>query len=165
MGDLLQFLSDNPQIATIVAIFLGIIIVALIFMFVMAFVQGREISLWPPKIGQKPEIKQGPPQIIVEGSTIDPNLRSTLEAKSKFFEIRSNDSCYIVLNNNPHHLKSMTHGDVETLIEVVKIVHELGGKVDVAPFDERPKGTGLVTEFCIGGQTQMQGRRHILEII
>lgn len=149
MSDVLQFLAQNPETATAITVSISLIVIAIVLMFVVAFFQGREITFWPPKIGSKSEAKDR----HQKGAT--GNNSASVKAgdwdMSSFFEIKPNDTCYIILNNDPRSPKTMAHGDVETLIETVKIVHELGGNVEVAPFDEKPKGVGIMTEFCIGG--------------
>jgi hypothetical protein len=154
MGDFLQFLAANPEIASIVAIPVGIFVIAFTAMFIIAFTQGREVSLWPPKIGSRPEAKNDPSKPSTGIRLNDPEIKLNSELKSKFFGVKPKDNCYIILNNNPRDpsgYKSMSHGDVETLVEAVEIVHELGGRIEVAPFNEKPKGVGSMTEFCIGG--------------
>jgi 8-oxo-dGTP pyrophosphatase MutT (NUDIX family) len=50
MTELFQWLTNNPLVTTV----LTISFVIFTFTFVFAVVQGREISIWPPKIGPKP---------------------------------------------------------------------------------------------------------------
>jgi serine/threonine protein kinase len=50
MGDFLKWLASNPVMTGALVVLLGV----LMLMFVVAFFQGREISLWPPKIGPRP---------------------------------------------------------------------------------------------------------------
>lgn len=49
MTDFLQWLNNNP----IVLILLAVIVAAVVLMYLVAFLQGREVSFWPPKIGSK----------------------------------------------------------------------------------------------------------------
>jgi CheY-like chemotaxis protein len=54
MVEFLQWLSSGSIVATL---FIGIILVlvtSLLLIYGVAFIQGREISFWPPKIGEKP---------------------------------------------------------------------------------------------------------------
>ena len=51
MVDALQWLSANPM----AFFFLGLVIVLLLAVCMLGFVQGREITFWPPKISAKPE--------------------------------------------------------------------------------------------------------------
>lgn len=80
----------------------------------------------------------------------------TLIRKSSFFGIRPGESCLIVMNHHPLAQNMMSHGDIETLVEAVKIVHEVGGEVTVAPFDKAIEPAGSITEFCIGSPASNQ---------
>src|SRR5512136_2776342 len=53
MVELLKFFNSNPVAANIIAVSLLLVVVMLILIFIAAFVQGREISFYPPKIGGK----------------------------------------------------------------------------------------------------------------
>ncbi len=44
----------------------------------------------------------------------------------------------------------MSHGDIETLVDIVMLVDEIGGKLKIAPFDKVLEPAGEMTEFCIG---------------
>lgn len=48
MDELVKMVSQNPVFLTI----LGILILTVIIIYVVAFIQGRDISFWPPHIGQ-----------------------------------------------------------------------------------------------------------------
>ena len=50
MADFYQWLSKNPVVMGIILI--GFIVV--IVMYVVAVIQGREVTFWPPGIGSKP---------------------------------------------------------------------------------------------------------------
>jgi hypothetical protein len=53
MNDFLVWLSSNSAASMSIAIAIAAIVIVAIFLYVIAFFQGREISFWPPKIGQK----------------------------------------------------------------------------------------------------------------
>ena len=55
MADFFLWLSSNSIAATILVIAFGTLIIAVIVIFVVAFLQGREIAFWPPKVGMKAE--------------------------------------------------------------------------------------------------------------
>lgn len=57
MLDFFKFLFSDPAIKLIIIVSFCIALTALILMYVVAFFQGREINLWPPRIGAKPENK------------------------------------------------------------------------------------------------------------
>ena len=74
MSEFFQWLSNNPLAATVVTI--SFVIFTLTFVF--AVVQGREISMWPPKIGsklveQQKEIKSGSLPISTGDTTLVKN--------------------------------------------------------------------------------------------
>jgi hypothetical protein len=74
-----------------------------------------------------------------------------LQRKSAFFGIRPTEKCLIVMNHHPKKHDTMSHKDIGTLVEAVRIVHEIGGEATIAPFDEALEPAGIITEFCIGG--------------
>jgi hypothetical protein len=49
-------LARDPIALTLLEVGLGSIILGIILMFIHAYLQGREISFWPPKIGKKVKI-------------------------------------------------------------------------------------------------------------
>ncbi len=55
MSDFLQWLSSNSAPAIILIITIGLIVSVVIIIYVVSFIQGRELSFWPPKIGPKPD--------------------------------------------------------------------------------------------------------------
>ena len=54
MDDFFNWLSANPVATTILIVSFGVVITGTILIYVVAFIQGREILFWPPKIGQRP---------------------------------------------------------------------------------------------------------------
>jgi hypothetical protein len=80
------------------------------------------------------------------------NVRESqiLNRKAEFFNISRGESCLAVMNHNPRGRDMMSHSDIETLVEVVRIVDEIGGTVTIAPFDKVLEPAGGITEFCIG---------------
>lgn len=73
-----------------------------------------------------------------------------LTRKSSFFGIRPGESCLVVMNHNPRGRELLSHGDVETVVEIVKIICEIDGEVTIAAFDKALEPAGDITEFCIG---------------
>lgn len=55
MDSLIQWLLSNHISSTILLILVSVILILIISIYLMAFFQGREISFWPPKIGEKPQ--------------------------------------------------------------------------------------------------------------
>ncbi len=53
MDGVIQFLAQNSRLVTLVTVAVSIIVIAVPMMFIVAFFQGREITIWPPKIGAK----------------------------------------------------------------------------------------------------------------
>lgn len=74
-----------------------------------------------------------------------------LDRKSAFFGISPKENCLLVINHDPRNHNSVTHGDVETLIEIAKLVAEINAKLVIARFDRILEPAGETTEFCIGG--------------
>ncbi len=55
MTDFFQWLAGGSISSLIFIIVLGLAITGIIFIYVIAFLQGREVSFWPPKISEKPK--------------------------------------------------------------------------------------------------------------
>jgi len=55
MSAFLEFLAKNPEIATTTIITICAVVIIVALMYIIAFLQGREITFWPPKIGSKAE--------------------------------------------------------------------------------------------------------------
>ena len=55
MSEFFKWLTGSPSVAAALVAFLGV----LVLMFVVAFLQGREIVFWPPKIGPRPAKAKG----------------------------------------------------------------------------------------------------------
>lgn len=53
MSELIKWLSNNPLATMTLIISFGILIISVTILYIIAFFQNREISFWPPKIGQK----------------------------------------------------------------------------------------------------------------
>lgn len=67
-----------------------------------------------------------------------------------------NENCLIVINHDPRHQNAMAMGDVETLIEMVRLVDTINSKATIAKFDHILEPAGAITEFCIGGPASNQ---------
>ena len=54
MNEFLKWLSTNPTVATAVVVSFSFFLASATLVYLVAFLQGREISFWPPKIGERP---------------------------------------------------------------------------------------------------------------
>jgi hypothetical protein len=50
---LFQWITQTPVAGLVLIVLVVIIVLAIVIIYLFAFIQGREISLWPPKIGPK----------------------------------------------------------------------------------------------------------------
>lgn len=65
MSEFFKWLSGNTVAATTLIVSFGVLITATISIYVIAFFQGREISFWPPRIGERPQkLKSKRPESI-----------------------------------------------------------------------------------------------------
>lgn len=74
-----------------------------------------------------------------------------INRRAAFFGISPAGNCLVVINHNPRSPNTMSHRDVEILVEVVRLMYEIGGKLIIAPSDQISEPAGAMTEFCIGG--------------
>jgi len=70
--------------------------------------------------------------------------------KANFFGLKPNDECLVVLGNYRGQ-NATSHGDIDSMVEAVKIIHSIGYGVKVAPFDKAIESPGESSEICIGG--------------
>lgn len=75
MTDFFQWLAGGSISSLIFIIVLGLVITGIILIYVIAFLQGREVSFWPPKISEKPKKENK-----VEGKT--DNLDKRIDTQS-----------------------------------------------------------------------------------
>lgn len=54
MDEFLKWLSNNPIVATIILVSASFFLASATLVYLVAFLQGREISFWPPRIGERP---------------------------------------------------------------------------------------------------------------
>jgi hypothetical protein len=79
-----------------------------------------------------------------------------LNRRAAFFGIKPKEKCLAVMNHNPKSLNTMSHSDVQTLIDIAKLADEIGSEIIVAPFDKILEPAGEMTEFCLGGPDSNQ---------
>lgn len=79
-----------------------------------------------------------------------------LNRRAAFFGLSPKEPFLAVMNQNPKSLNTMSHADVQTLVEVVKLAEEIGSELTVAPFDRVLEPPGGMTEFCLGGPDSNQ---------
>lgn len=86
--------------------------------------------------------------------------------KSKFFGVNKKQTILIVMNHHPRRRHTMAHQDILTIVDVSKLVHDLGGIEKVTAYDEEPGPPGKTTEFCIGGpDSNDRTKAHISEFL
>jgi hypothetical protein len=77
MKEFFAWLSSNPSATTLLTIVLVVIAASVVLIYLVAFFQGREISLWPPKIGPKPATSAK--KVNPENSGLIPDEPTTAE--------------------------------------------------------------------------------------
>ncbi len=123
MSEFFQWLSNNPLAATVVTI--SFVIFTLTFVF--AVVQGREISMWPPKIGsklveQQKEIKSGSLPISTGDTTLVKNSPSILYLFGYFCTEKDGLEKKILISNNLSYspfVQGEVSGDIASLEEAI----------------------------------------------
>lgn len=65
MDEFFRWLSNNPVATTTLIVSFGVLVTSATLIYLVAFFQGREISFWPPKIGQRPS-KSTPLEPVLE---------------------------------------------------------------------------------------------------
>jgi hypothetical protein len=86
-----------------------------------------------------------------------------LRREASFFGIAPGGECLLVLNHHPRAQWTMSHHDIQALVEVAMLVRELGAHASVKSWDEIRGGIGDRTEFCIGGpDANGRTRSHLL---
>ena len=73
-----------------------------------------------------------------------------LNRKAQFFGLRSKDECLVILGNYRGQ-PATSHGDIDSMVESVKVIHSLGHDVRVAAFEKAIESPGECSEICIGG--------------
>jgi hypothetical protein len=58
MGEAFKFFAANSSAALIVALTICFLVICVATMYIVAFVQGRSITFWPPSIGERPVSKE-----------------------------------------------------------------------------------------------------------
>jgi hypothetical protein len=60
MTTFFDWLSNNPIATTVFIVAFGSAVTCATLIYMIAFLQGREISFWPPKVGEKPSATKNP---------------------------------------------------------------------------------------------------------
>lgn len=74
-----------------------------------------------------------------------------LNRRAAFFGLVQEDSCLAVMNHNPRSPNTMSHRDVEILVDIVSLMNQIGARLVIAPSDRILEPAGDMAEFCIGG--------------
>ncbi len=83
MSEFFAWLSANSLATSVLIIAFGLVVVVMILIYFIAFLQGREISFWPPKIGQKLEKKSRDDEWIIPFPTKGMIITSISDNKYK----------------------------------------------------------------------------------
>jgi serine/threonine protein kinase len=70
VNEILKALLGNSAALVVFLVSASLLVVSLITIYVVAFIQGRSISFWPPKIGSRPLVQNSSP--VLSGSTEKP---------------------------------------------------------------------------------------------
>lgn len=73
MNEFLLWLSNNPSMTNTLLILVGIFILSVVLLYVVAFIQGREISFWPPRIGELSDKKKSNSVPIINNQSTNSN--------------------------------------------------------------------------------------------
>jgi hypothetical protein len=76
MSEFFTWLSNNSVAGTTLIILVGLVVITTLLIYSIAFFQGREISFWPPAIGQKPNKAESKKTILPKSKSNE--LRSVL---------------------------------------------------------------------------------------
>ena len=96
--------------AIIVIILSSIVIVSIIGMYLVAFMQGREINFWPPKIGAKPDVTTVTTNEIPSENKPDLPVSPRLEIEDASFLVNDdfNLDQLVLLNIPDNHLRGIS---------------------------------------------------------
>lgn len=101
MNALLNWISANPTMATII---IGVLLLIMVILFIVAFLQGREVSFYPPKIGElKMREKHNKKDLLANTSQSTKAAKESLKFSGK------------ILNNCFEHSKGWAGYDAEML--------------------------------------------------
>ncbi|HSK95487.1 MAG TPA: hypothetical protein VK891_02630 [Euzebyales bacterium] len=73
--------------------------------------------------------------------------------RAAFFGLSPGDRCVIVMNRAARDDRAMHHDDVEGLVDLIRLVDEIGAEPEVVRFDRLLEPAGETAEVCIGGPT------------
>jgi hypothetical protein len=70
--------------------------------------------------------------------------------KAQFFGLKPKDECLVVVGHYRGQ-NATSHGDIDSMIEAVKAIHNIGFEVKVASFEKAIESPGDSSEICIAG--------------
>lgn len=116
MEILLKFVGEHG-LAPLVGSFVALLLLTIAVIYVVAFIQGREVSFWPPKIGPgpSPDVKGLEKAIPVMGST---NTRFTLNCMKCGQDIKVSNPR---LQEEPRRIYMKSHGSNHGSSQAVQI--------------------------------------------
>jgi hypothetical protein len=85
-----------------------------------------------------------------------------MNRKARFFGLKPKDECLVVLGNYRGQ-NATNHGDIDSMIEIVKVIHRIGCSIRVAPFDKAVETPGESSEICIAGPDSNERTKILLD--
>jgi hypothetical protein len=79
--------------------------------------------------------------------------------RAAFFGLSPGDPCVVVMNRHNEASNAMHHNDVEGLVDLIRLVEEIGAKPVVVRFDRILEPAGETAELCIGGPASNERAR------
>lgn len=123
MGEVLTWLSNNPNILTILIVTASLLIIFFIAIASIAITQGRSVTFWPPHIGEKPYKEQQEKSPLQKSSKNDPIPKNTEVVKSA-----AKSSSFECNWTSPHPIAKQILQDAENMVLIVgtslhRIIH------------------------------------------
>ena len=113
MSDFFSWLSGGSLSAIIFTIAFGVLIVGIILFYAFAFIQGRPVSFWPPKIGEKPKTSEKNPATTKSNPVVSGTAsRTQFNLEERFQDFRT-------LELMGYNLAGLLHNIREPLAEAV----------------------------------------------
>lgn len=96
MDEFFKWLSSNSVAATTLLVSVGVVVTAITLIYLVAFIQGRSVSFWPPKVGEKPN-KPGERKTGAKDGSETPFSNPLIQSGMK---LRTASGQYVLIETN-----------------------------------------------------------------